>query len=67
LHGVKPEKGNGPAVKTMVNPLNPDDPDMDPLEQMLNPELCVIDVKYVYFMPYDYVTYGFDFHVGDLE
>ena len=34
---------------------------------MLNPELNSVFVEYIYFMPYDYVTWGIDAHVGDLE
>ena len=40
---------------------------MDPLEMLLNPEESSVEVSYVYFMAYDSVEWGIDFHVGDIE
>ena len=53
---------------TFILPVSADqEPEMDPLEMLLNPEDTAIEASYIYFMPYDHVKEGMGNHVGDIE
>lgn len=67
IHGQKPVDGMVETVPAFIWPRNFVDSEMDPLEMYLNPEDCEIEADYMYWMPYDWVKYMLDNHIGDIE
>ena len=58
MHGKKPIDGLGPKLLTFIWPFHADtETEMDPLEMLLNPEASEVEATYIYFMPFDYVSW----------